>query len=266
MEGMLVVIGAMKCGTSTLHQHLSLHPQISMSRVKELNYFLETGNFSKGEAWYRSRFDFTRPVRGESSPNYTKWPTFPGVPERMYAQMPDAKLVYILRDPIDRALSHYRHNLSHGREIRPLSEALREPAPNNYVSSSSYYLQIERFLEFYPREQLRLFELRELADDPRSVSRQLFEWVGVDASFEHPGFDRVLHKSSKKGKPTELGRRVQKLPGGRAIRSVFAPLLEEPLEKPVLDDDTRESLRTALAPDVARLREFWGRELAHWDV
>lgn len=266
MRGMLIVIGAMKCGTSTLHEHLGLHPDISMSRVKELNYFIETANFAKGERWYRSRFSSSSEIRGESSPNYTKWPMFPGVPERMYAAMPDAKLVYIVRDPVDRAVSHYRHNVSHGRETRPIAEALGERENNNYVTSSSYHLQIQRFLQFFPAKQLRLFELSELANDPRAVSREIFEWVGVASDFDHPGFDKVLHKSSKKRKPTPLGRKVQAYPGGRTVRSVLARWLEAPLDKPKLDDATRESLRNALRADAAALREFWDRPLEHWQV
>ncbi|MCB9506508.1 MAG: sulfotransferase domain-containing protein [Myxococcales bacterium] len=266
MNGMLIVIGAMKCGTSTLHQHLRLHPQISMSRVKELDFFVSERTWPKGVEWYRSRFDARAAVRGESSPNYTKWPKFDGVPARMHSVAPDAKLVYLMRDPIDRIVSHYRHNVSHGRETRPVDVALTEPGPNNYVTSSSYWLQISKFLEFYAPEQLRLFELRELNSEPRRVVRELCEWVGVDAAFDHAGLDRIHHSSSDKGRPTELGRRIQEYPGGRAVRTVLSRWLEEPLPKPVLALETREYLREQLAPDVAALREFWGRDLADWSV
>jgi hypothetical protein len=265
MNGMLVVIGAMKCGTSTLHGHLSLHPEISMSQVKELNFFIESRNYRRGEKWYRSHFDFRRPIRGESSPNYTKSPTFPGVAERMHAMIPSARLVYIVRDPIDRAISHYRHNLSQGRETRPIDVALGTPG-NDYIVASSYFRQLQEFMRFYPRDQLRLFELDELAADPRDVSRQVFEWVGVDPTFDHPGFDRVLHKSAKKGRPTALGRRVLALPGGKVLRSVLARVLDQPLDRPVLDEATRNIVSEMLAADVASLREFWGRELGHWTV
>lgn len=96
----LVVIGGMKCGTSSLHYYLSLHPQISMSEPKELSFFAE--NWPRGRDWYEAHFPEDLPIRGESSPNYMKHPAFPGVPERMVSLVPDAKLVYLVRDPIAR--------------------------------------------------------------------------------------------------------------------------------------------------------------------
>lgn len=265
-DRMLVVIGAMKCGTSTLHEHLKLHPEISCSRVKETNFFIANRNWTKGVRWYRGQFDWKKPVRCEASPNYTKAPMFPGVPGRMHAMMPDARLVYLMRDPIDRIVSHYRHNVSNGRETRPIEVALGDPRGNNYVLSSSYWFQIQKFLEHYPAEQLKLFELRELAKTPGDVVREICGWVGVDDAFDHPALGKVHHDSSKKGRPTALGRKVQEYPGGKIARGVFSRWLEEPNPKPVLPDETREILREALADDVAALREFWGRDLADWSV
>src|SRR5690606_18287453 len=92
----LIVIGAQKCGTSGLHYHLSLHPQVSMSKPKELNFFIAERNWPRGEAWYRRQFDPRAKVRGESSPNYTAYPQHTGVPERMHSLVPDAKLIYIV--------------------------------------------------------------------------------------------------------------------------------------------------------------------------
>lgn len=266
LDGMLVVIGAMKCGTSTLHEHLKLHPQISCSRVKETNFLIANRNWRRGLSWYRRQFDWRKPIRCEASPNYTKWPMFPGVPERMHGLMPSARLVYLMRDPIDRIVSHYRHNVSNGRETRPIELALSNPADNDYVKASSYWLQLSKFLEFYPPEQVRLFELRELSKAPRTVVRNVCDWVGVDADFDHPELDRVHHQSAEKGRPTALGRRVQEVPGGRLVRGALSRWLEEPNPKPVLPDDTRAALREALTPDVAALREFWGRDLSDWSV
>src|SRR5947208_13622101 len=94
----LVVIGAQKCGTSGLHYYLSLHPEISMSKPKELNFFIAERNYPRGLDWYRAHFDPTAKVRGESSPNYTAYPLHVGVPERMHSIVPDAKLLYLVRD------------------------------------------------------------------------------------------------------------------------------------------------------------------------
>src|SRR5919106_4193832 len=102
MEGALptfVIIGAQKCGTTALHSYLSRHPEVSMSRPKELDFFVEGANWEKGVDWYRSRFDGAAKARGESSPNYTAHPMLAGVPERMAELVPDAKLIFMVRDP-----------------------------------------------------------------------------------------------------------------------------------------------------------------------
>ena len=91
----LIVIGAAKCGTTSLHEYLNEHPEISMSSEKELYFFVEEKNLGKGLAWYESQFDPSAPVRGESSPGYSALPLYRGVPERMAETIPDAKLVVI---------------------------------------------------------------------------------------------------------------------------------------------------------------------------
>jgi len=105
----LIIIGAMKCATTSLHYYLNLHPQISMSEEKELDFFIHKNNWHKGIEWYKTNFTGNASVYGESSPNYTKYPFFNGVPERMHAVVPDAKLIYVVRDPIERIISHYIH-------------------------------------------------------------------------------------------------------------------------------------------------------------
>ncbi len=120
----LIVIGAGKCGTTSLHYYLSLHPQICMSREKELNFFIDTLNWDKGIHWYKNNFDASFQIRGETSPRYTQYPFLQGVPERMFAVVPDAKIIYILRDPIDRIISEYVEHCASGTENATLESVI----------------------------------------------------------------------------------------------------------------------------------------------
>src|ERR687895_1673032 len=120
----LIIIGGLKCGTTSIHHYLGLHPEIQMSKPKELNFFVHELNWDLGLPWYRGRFDSRFPVRGESSPHYTNQPRYTGVPERIHDTVPDAKLIYMVRDPISRILSHWRHSIGAGYETRPMAEVL----------------------------------------------------------------------------------------------------------------------------------------------
>src|SRR5687768_8813331 len=98
----LIIIGAMKCGTTSMHGYLRRHRQIEMSGTKELDFFIAGRNWEKGPDWYASQFPGGTAIRGESSPNYTSALIFPGVPERMHSVVPDARLLFMVRDPVDR--------------------------------------------------------------------------------------------------------------------------------------------------------------------
>ena len=112
----LIIIGSPKCGTTSLYYYLGLHPEIFMSREKELNFFMEERNWRRGLDWYRAQFETSRKVSvwGEASPGYTHHPVFQGVPQRMHSLVPGARLIQIVRDPMKRHLSHYFHQLRLG--------------------------------------------------------------------------------------------------------------------------------------------------------
>ena len=137
----VIVIGAMKCATSAPHAYLDAHPDIAMSRTKELNFFngpgvaphddagswWVTGQWHRGLEWYSAQFDADAPVRGESSPAHTA-PSCPEVAGRMASVVPDVRLVHLVRDPVERAVSEYAHHVRDGTERRPITEALLDPA------------------------------------------------------------------------------------------------------------------------------------------
>lgn len=103
MRPNLVVIGAAKCGTTSLHEYLNAHPQIAMSREKELDFFVAEKNWSRGLDWYEAQFE-DAPIRGESSVSYAAFPEYQGVPERIVRALPDARVIYLVRDPVERVV------------------------------------------------------------------------------------------------------------------------------------------------------------------
>jgi Sulfotransferase domain len=269
----LIVIGAQKCGTSGLHYYLSLHPEISVSRPKELNFFIEERNWPKGVDWYRSHFDANAKVRSEASPNYTAYPQHLDVPERMHSVVPDAKLLYMVRDPIDRIAAHWVHNYAKRREKGDLRTTLLHPN-TSYLVRSHYYAQLQRFLRLYPFERVIVIEQEELRNRRLETLRRIFEFAGVDPGFSHPGFATQRHRTSRKRRGTPLTRvleRIDRRRGSvsaarlRALGGRIFPLgraIEVPDVRRALPPETLRSLRD----DAERLRELTGLDLSGWSI
>lgn len=269
-----IVIGAQKCGTSGLHYYLGLHPEVAVSEPKEINFFIAERAWPNGVDWYRGRFDADAPVRVEASPNYTAHPVFGGVPERMAEVVPHARLIYLVRDPIDRIAAHWVHNYSKGRHTGELAETIVKPTAS-YIDRSRYAMQLERFLEHFDREQILVLENEELRNRRDQTLRRVFEFVGADPGFTDRGFAAVRHQTTRKTRLTPLGRKVERVwPGhngaGFAAKSwsvarSYWPLgrrIERPNVLRAIPDDVLELLRD----DASRLAELTGLDVGHWSL
>jgi hypothetical protein len=271
----LVVIGGLKCGTTSLHHYLNLHPQIGMSRPKELNYFVAELNWELGPDWYANHFSAGDDVRGESSPHYTNEPRFSGVAERMEKNLgADTKLIYVVRDPIDRMLSHYLHNAAGGYDSRELGAALADP-DSAYVHRSLYAMQLEPYLERFAPERIEIVTREELRDEREATLRRLFGFLGVDRDFSSPQFSRLWETGSAKGSGGfRIMDRAVRLPGLRALdrnfdrlpeslRWVVERVIHDPgsgeAPKPALPADLRGPLEERFRADVERLEALTGR-------
>lgn len=238
----VIGIGAMKAGTSALHRYLDAHPDTAMSTPKELNFFFGTrpdghaidgwsprGNWWRGEQWYRRHFPDERLVGGEISPGYAS-PDHPHVAERMAATVPDARLLYLVRDPLARAVSQYRHHARDGAETRDLADALLEPS-SQYVARSRFHERLLPFLAHFPRSQVLVVAQEDLAADRQSTMRRVHEHVGLRPHWSE-----------------ELERRWHVAPG----------------EPPDLPPELATAFRERVADDVARLREMVDTRHARW--
>jgi len=276
----VIVIGGLKCGTTSLHHYLNLHPEVQMSRPKELNFFVAELNWPLGSDWYAGHFAATAPVRGESSPHYTNLPRFTGVAERMRALVPEAKLIYMVRHPVDRALSHYLHNVAGGYETRPLEVALGE-ADTAYVDRSLYGMQLDDYRARFPAERIEIVTQDELKERRAETMRRVFRFLDVDESFSSPQFSREWETGTgKRSGRFRLMDRAVRLPGLRALdrnfdrlpeslRWVVERMVHDPesaaASRPALPDAVREALAARFRPDVERLQAMTGREFG-WEL
>jgi Sulfotransferase domain len=277
----LIVIGGLKCGTTSLHHYLNLHPEIAMSRPKELNFFVAELNWELGADWYRSHFTASAAVRGETSPHYTNRPRFEGVAGRMRETLgAGARVVYMVRNPVDRLLSHYLHNVGGGYESRELADAAADHQ-SAYVQRGRYAFQLEPYLEAFARERVLIVSREDLGADRDATVRRVFEFAGVDPGFTSPEFDREWETGSGKGSGGfRIMDRAVRLPGLRALdrnfdrlpermRWLVERLVHDPgageAAKPELEPQLRERLAAPFREDVARLEELAGRSFG-WDL
>jgi hypothetical protein len=262
----LIVIGGLKCGTTSLHHYLNLHPAIEMSRPKELNFFVAELNWPLGAGWYSGHFSAEARVRGETSPHYTNRPRFEGVAERMRETIPDARLVYMVRDPIDRMLSHYLHNAGGGYDDRPLELALADER-SAYIDRSRYAYQLEPYLEAFGAERIRIVAREELKSERAATMRRLFEFLEVDAAFTSDQFQREWETGSAKGGGRfRLMDRAVRLPGLRSLDRNFDRLPERlrwVVERLVHDPESGAASKPELSPGLrARLVELFRDDVA----
>ena len=179
--------------------------------------------------------------------------------------VPDATLVYIMRDPIDRIISHYLHSIHRARERRPLVEALSDLENNNYVETSLYFKQLQAFLEYFDRKQILLFTLDDLKTDPGAVCRAIFKKVDVDPHFHHPCFYKQFHQTRNTFPRGGLAANLSRYAFSRPIQRAL-PFMYRKMDKPQLNSELRDRLTERLKPDVDDLRAFWGNDLEHWSV
>jgi len=174
-----IVIGSMRAGTTALYNLCDQHPEIGVSKVKETDFFIRQKNFARGLKWYQSLFPNTCKVRGEFSPNYTKSGVFEGVPKRMKELIPNVKLIYIARNPVDRAASQYKHSFASGHRVPPLEQLMESHEWEHIVDTSCYYRQITDYMNHFPRSQILILDFRELCEEPDIVLSDIAEFLGV---------------------------------------------------------------------------------------
>jgi hypothetical protein len=175
-----IIIGAMKCATSTLHDQLNMHDSFFMTDPKEPYFFSDDAVYAKGVQWYESLFAEAKAgqLKGESSTHYTKLPTYPDTVKRMAAYCPSVKCIYIMRHPVDRLVSHYIHEWTQGVISCNIDNAVyRHP---ELIAYSRYNMQIEPYLDFFGHAAvLPLFSER-LRNNPQHELQEVFGFLGVD--------------------------------------------------------------------------------------
>ena len=216
-----------------------------MSHTKELHFFVKEVNWDRGLDWYKSYFPPVAAVaRGESSPSYANYPTYSGVPERAYSVVPTAQLIFCVRDPIERILSHFRMERARAPKPRSFEEVVMSNLNNPYVNQSRYWFQIKQWLNFYGFARILIVTQEDLDRNRRQTLQRVFSFIGVDPLFDHPEFE-VRHNLSDDREKNAFGS------------------TSDPIE---LSDDDRMKLVDTISPDLDQFRSYMGLEFPSWSM
>ncbi|MFK7943595.1 MAG: sulfotransferase [Paracoccaceae bacterium] len=174
-----LIVGAMKCGTTTLQAQLAAQPGIFMATPKEPNFFSDDLIYARGMDWYSGLFAAAEQgdLCGEASTNYTKLPNYPHCAERICKALPDVRLIYMVRDPVARTVSHFVHEWTMGRMSLNFAQML-ETHPE-LVSYSCYARQISPYVKAFGADRILLVGLEDLENDPRFQLGRIGAFLGL---------------------------------------------------------------------------------------
>jgi hypothetical protein len=247
-----LIIGTQKSATRWLRYNLGRHPEVFTPKVSEVSFF--DVNYDKGLDWYRSHFvdaaDAT--AVGESTPGYTMWTRRPErCAKRIAADLPDARLLAILRNPIDRCYSAFIHHQRMGR-IPPEADLLEhvrtvDPETDGFglVSGGWYARSLAPYVERFAADQLLVVLNDDVKNDEQATFAAAAKHIGVDPGFTPPKLDAVRFSNAP-------------APGSRYAKP------DAPDERRALTPHERQELLAVFEPEIADLEQLLGRDLTFW--
>ena len=272
----LFLVGSMKCGTTSLHNMLAAHPSIFMCQNPKEPAWFAGGNSGKSLSWYLERFAGARDERyvGESSTDYTKAPRLGGVASKIRRFAPDARILYVMRDPLERALSHYWWEVEYSAEGRSFLDAMK--ASREIADVGNYAMQIAPYIEAFGRARVHVLTMEALTDDPPRAMREIFDFLEIEAiasASEELGHDnrgkasvpRVAGPFTKlKGTPFWAAAKAV-MPAAWRKQAIAA--LARPVDRFIPDQELAAAtalVRPRLLKETEALSRLLGREFPEW--
>jgi len=271
-----ILVGAMKCGTSGLHDQLLRRSGLFLSDPKEPNFFSDDEVYARGRDWYASLFADAHAGQlcGESSTHYTKLPTHPHSCDRMRALLQEVKLVYVMRHPVDRIISQYIHQWTENDVSGSLDEAVARD--ERFIAYSRYATQLEPYLDVYGRQNVLPVFFEQMVAEPDAELRRIVNFIG-DPSPEPPRWvstDPIANASSERVRRSRLRDLARNTPLGPLWRRVVSASLRERIksrwrlkDRPVFSPEALAEVQAILDADLSRLGTWLGRTLtcADWE-
>lgn len=266
-----VIIGAMKSATSTLQEQLNALPGIYMTTPKEPNFFSNDEVFSKGVEWYSSLFDqaIQSDLKGEASTHYTKLPKYQNTVSRLKSYCPDAKLIYVMRHPVDRLVSHFVHNWSMGFIPRDASidESVKDYEP--FSAYSLYSMQLDAWFKEFSRNAVLPVFFDRLMKEPQLELERICSFIGYQQPVMWNSELQASNVSSQRLRKLPFHSALVDSPFGSWVRQKFIPAaLRDSIKqrmrlknRPQLSEESICELEIIFDKDLSKLSGLFGVDL-----
>lgn len=260
-----IIIGSMKCGTTSLYSYLQNHPEICPAVIKEPEFFSENQHRGAQVSDYNSLWSFDESAHKyalEASTGYTKYPSEPHVAENIFRYGIKPKFMYIIRNPFDRIESHF--NYMNNKRLKKSNIVQM-----HYINSSNYFLQLEQYRKYFPMEDILILDFDELKNNPALLLQKIYCFLNISPRYFPEEF-KVVHPTQFKSKSELILKKLKldalygyvprplKQHGKNLLRRVF------PAKKRVLTDKEKECVYTKLRVDMANLRRTYGFDVRKW--
>lgn len=271
-----VVIGAMRAGTTTLYELMRQSGAVSVPRTKETDFFMFARNHERGLKWFAAQFDdLSHPICDFSS-NYSRRGTFPEPARRIHQTNPNAKIIYIVRDPVKRAISQFRHMVASGFDMPDADGLVTHREGQVILDASSYAHQLDAYTPYWSIDDIIILDFDKLIRDQFGTLVQLYDRLGI------PHDTRSLERISANG-----SSELQRMPAfwGRLRRSDLGERMRQIVPRELLNRTKRlvasltpeqelapfssaaeQFVRAGIADDVARFRKMTGLSFDHWSI
>ena len=189
-DGYVMIIGSMKCGTTSLFNYLNENPEICAAVKKEPEYFSKNRSEPKSIDEYEKLWAFDKAVHKfalEASTGYAKYPFMPDVPRQIFELGLNPKFIYIVRNPVERIISHYKY-------MRKKNDWLLDITDEHLINTSKYYSQLQRYTEFFKRKNILVLDYDKLKTDPKSTMITIYKFLQLNSKYL-PKEYKVYNKS-----------------------------------------------------------------------
>jgi Sulfotransferase domain len=273
-----LIVGAMKCGTTSLFSYLSQHPQIAACSKKEAFFFSDDKNWTEGFEWYQQLWNWNpdeHKIALEASVDYTRIPTYPNAAERIYSLKDKAnfKFIYIMRNPIERIESHYTHGKAQG--WRSTQKPLTEEIDKELLEASQYARQIEEYYQRFSRDRILLLNFEDLKTDPLNLIKKTCCFLEIDSDYQFQRIGKIYNANQERIADERLWRLLRKIKPLRSLKGklttkqkqyayyIFGRKITENFKLPLKQ---RNYVLNQLKEDLEKLSLDYDFDITRWTI